>query len=641
VNKLKTSCSVIFLFVNLAHAQQADQMSAQQIMARTASVYSSCRTYSDEGQVSTDFGGNSGYFRSRRQRVQPFLTAFVRFSGFRYEFRMQRSDDEWDRFIAWKKDGAEKAWWSLSQHDAPLAKTLQSFVTLSGGSARTIPSLLLPDLLQAGSVVNSLEKLKLAGHDKIDDRAAFRIEGKFQGQKVKVWIDSHEFLILKIVQEEELDRYNIETTTKYKPLVNVDIADDKLAFNPPASNLSVVQFLVSARAKRQRNELPPVGDREISLTRKPKKTDSKKPKNQKEITVSQDDDDVVRVDTTLVALDVLALDKQGRFIKGLSAADFVIVEDGQAQQLTTFALGDDVSRPRTIVLIIDYSGSQLPFIRTSVEAAKTLVDKLNPKDRMAIVTDDVAVLVDFTEDKSKLKKNLDSLWAIVAGGHRLGRSAQYSALVETLRKLADEQSIRPIIIFQTDGDELPLLRQAAGYPPPYPRPPTVGKAFSIVDVFATALRSETTIYSVIPGIRLIGLSSSQQLERAKTAVNMRNSAFEELRPDLFRMQRDSRERHWSDEDWQEVVEGSLWTQKALVTLAELSGGWTDFLEQPDQAADIYARILSDINSRYIIGYQPTNMARDGKLRRVTVQVRGHPEYRVWGRTSYYAPDSEP
>ena len=78
-------------------------------------------------------------------------------------------------------------------------------------------------------------------------------------------------------------------------------------------------------------------------------------------------------------------------------------------------------------------------------------------------------------------------------------------------------------------------------------------------------------------------------------------------------------------------------RKIMDRVAQLSGGWADFLEQPDQSADIYARILSDINGRYIIGYQPANTERDGKLRQVTIEVRGHPEYSVWGRTSYYAP----
>ena len=78
-------------------------------------------------------------------------------------------------------------------------------------------------------------------------------------------------------------------------------------------------------------------------------------------------------------------------------------------------------------------------------------------------------------------------------------------------------------------------------------------------------------------------------------------------------------------------------QQALLDLSSLTGGWADFLEEPAQAAGIYERIFSDVNRRYVIGFYPTNKARDGGRRRVSIEVRGHPEYTVWGRKSYYAP----
>jgi hypothetical protein len=80
------------------------------------------------------------------------------------------------------------------------------------------------------------------------------------------------------------------------------------------------------------------------------------------------------------------------------------------------------------------------------------------------------------------------------------------------------------------------------------------------------------------------------------------------------------------------------SQEAASRVSELTGGWTAYLEKPDQAASIYERILSDINHRYIIGYYPTNTARDGRLRRVRIEVRGRPEYMVHGRSSYYPPE---
>lgn len=72
----------------------------------------------------------------------------------------------------------------------------------------------------------------------------------------------------------------------------------------------------------------------------------------------------------------------------------------------------------------------------------------------------------------------------------------------------------------------------------------------------------------------------------------------------------------------------------------ITGGWTAFLEDPSQASEIYPRILSDIDHRYVIGYQPTNKIHDGKLRKIQIEVRGHPEYEVKGRKAYYAPDPD-
>jgi len=77
-------------------------------------------------------------------------------------------------------------------------------------------------------------------------------------------------------------------------------------------------------------------------------------------------------------------------------------------------------------------------------------------------------------------------------------------------------------------------------------------------------------------------------------------------------------------------------QQAAEGVADLTGGQTFFLEQPDQAADIYSRILSDVNRRYVIGYYPTNKATDGKRRQVAIEVRNHLDYIVQGRKSYIA-----
>ena len=49
----------------------------------------------------------------------------------------------------------------------------------------------------------------------------------------------------------------------------------------------------------------------------------------------------------------------------------------------------------------------------------------------------------------------------------------------------------------------------------------------------------------------------------------------------------------------------------------------------------YQFIVEDLNQRYILGYYPINKDRDGKRRRIKVEVKGHPEYSITSRKSYY------
>ena len=93
-------------------------------------------------------------------------------------------------------------------------------------------------------------------------------------------------------------------------------------------------------------------------------------------------EEIIRVDTSLVLLDVLVTDASGaRPITGLTKDDLIVTEDDRTQEISFFALGDDAQRlPRSIVLIFDRSDSELAYLGESVEAAKKLVDRLAPTD---------------------------------------------------------------------------------------------------------------------------------------------------------------------------------------------------------------------------------------------------------------------
>jgi VWFA-related protein len=351
-----------------------------------------------------------------------------------------------------------------------------------------------------------------------------------------------------------------------------------------------------------------------------------------------DEEEVLSVETTLVVCDVLVLDRQGRPAPGLTRDDFVVTEDGKPQQITTFAHGDNASVPRSIVLIIDYSRSLLPFIKTSVAAAKTLIDKLGPRDRMAILTDDVELLAGFTGDREELKQALESLEQRAASGgspnplgpprRQFGRSLQYSALLATLREMFDGEDLRPIVIFQTDGDEVHFLRDPIISPPKHLRD-TV-REFSLGDIHKAAEKSRATIYTIIPGSRRMRVTPEEQ-------VVLDKARHEKSMPVWSSPEAGARAESRSESAPVRPGDQGLKIQMALGDVADLTGGWADFLEEPSQAASVYARILSDINRRYVVGYYPSNKGRDGKRRFVKIEVRNHPGYSIRGRKSYYAP----
>lgn len=375
--------------------------------------------------------------------------------------------------------------------------------------------------------------------------------------------------------------------------------------------------------------------------------------------------DVIRIDTSLVTSELLVVDRQGKNVPGLTADDFLVTENNEPQKVEHFFKGDNVNVPRTIVLIIDYSDSQTPFLKNSIQAAKVMVDKLGPRDLMAIVTDDVELLLDFTNEKKKLKDKLDDLLERATTTKlfgntkrvKLGRSMQYSALMATLNEAFTAEDIRPIVIFQTDGDEALFLRNPVVTltVPPNLKGEALANAqkevedlqkqirekvreFSLDDLYHVAEKSRATVYTVVPGSKLMGLTPQEQWDKV---VNDRQMRIAEI---LSKMPADPLGRFQTQLQLQQLsretpsntaINASC--QSALFGVASLTGGWTEFLEKPEQADAIYARIFSDINQRYIVGYYPTNKEHDGKRRKIDFEVKGHPDYQILGRRSYVAP----
>jgi VWFA-related protein len=347
------------------------------------------------------------------------------------------------------------------------------------------------------------------------------------------------------------------------------------------------------------------------------------------------DEGAIKLTALLVVFDVAVVDPAtSDFVTGLGKDDFTVSEDGVEQQISTFSLGDGTDLPRRILLIVDTSGSQRACLDSSIEAAKTLVAQLAPKDEVAVATDDVVLAANFTADKPSLLRALDRL---KARKHE-SQSLQFTTLFAALREVFQNQSgpagheARQLIIFQTDGDEAPTFRdqpEAGDFLWNMPR-----RQYGLADIYRAAERSHTTIYTVIPGDRLIGIPPDELLDRGRAMlVDMERARFTSD-SDYAAY---ARTHPLSDAKVKLFTERFARGQLAAAHVAELTGGWTAFLQAPDEAQAIYSRIQRDFNHRYVIGYYPKNSLHDGSLRHVRIQVRGRPKLLVQGRSSYYAP----
>ena len=122
--------------------------------------------------------------------------------------------------------------------------------------------------------------------------------------------------------------------------------------------------------------------------------------------LSQVDDDPIRVDSSLVRLNVGVVDAKGRPILNLDRSNFEVYEDGIKQQITRL---DPSSTPFSVVIMLDMSGSTLGFRQVIKQSAFRFIDALSPEDRVAVIEfyDSVNVRNDFTTDRAKIAHSIN------------------------------------------------------------------------------------------------------------------------------------------------------------------------------------------------------------------------------------------
>lgn len=78
----------------------------------------------------------------------------------------------------------------------------------------------------------------------------------------------------------------------------------------------------------------------------------------------------------------------------------------------------------------------------------------------------------------------------------------------------------------------------------------------------------------------------------------------------------------------------------LNEITEVTGGRTFTIAATNELADVATKIGIELRNQYVLGYRPTNPARDGKWRKIRVKLnppKGLPPLHVYAKTGYYAP----
>src|SRR5687768_12385664 len=83
----------------------------------------------------------------------------------------------------------------------------------------------------------------------------------------------------------------------------------------------------------------------------------------------------------------------------------------------------------------------------------------------------------------------------------------------------------------------------------------------------------------------------------------------------------------------------LMLQSKLMEIARLTGGRAVFPSSMKELDPMYAAIAAEIHGQYVLGYVPTNAARDGKWRKVEIKLKRPPSEKLQLRTreGYFAP----
>lgn len=355
----------------------------------------------------------------------------------------------------------------------------------------------------------------------------------------------------------------------------------------------------------------------------------------------------------VVRVDVIVRDRQGNVVRGLTAGDFEITEDGRPQAITTFdseeilsavapadtpapavldragppqaAAADardvvDLPGRRLIVLFFDLSSMQPEDVERAAGSARNYIDdEMSPADLLAIASlnQTLEVNQDFTADKEALRAVLDRFSGVDA--------TPESPIAEEVDPEADPADLplddSELSLFNNDRRlrALQVLAEALG---PVQQKKSIvyfssgmsrSGSDNQIELRATvnaAVRANAAIYAVdTRGLQAVvpGGDASSASARGMSAFSGRGAARQ--------------------------FDRMFASQETLTTLAKDTGGEAFF--DTNDFGEAFDQVLQDSSAYYVLGYSSTNAVRDGRFRRIAVRVKT-PGMRIEHRAGYYA-----
>ena len=201
------------------------------------------------------------------------------------------------------------------------------------------------------------------------------------------------------------------------------------------------------------------------------------------------------MDVDLVELYAAVTDGSGRFLRGLEAKDFEVLEDGRPQTLARFEMVETF--PITLGFIVDTSTSMADALVESQRAAASLLSQLmTPQDRAFAVgfARFPYVVISPTDDAAGVARALEGLQA-------MGSTAYYDALITGLYYFRNTKGQRAMIVL-TDGED------------------TASRS-SWEQALEYTKRSGVVVYPIGLGVGVLSLSARSKLEALAEATGGR------------------------------------------------------------------------------------------------------------------------